>query len=74
MPNLRKDIFEKERFEEEVYEQDFNIIKEDVKDLNTSQTGKGSSPEEKSHSSNIDKNNRKQEQNLMKNEGNQQKK
>lgn len=37
------------------YEEDFEEISEEVKDLNTSQTGKGSSQEEKSHSSNFAK-------------------
>lgn len=42
-----------ENEEDEVYEAEFEAITEDAKDLNTSQTGKGQSQEENSHSSNI---------------------
>lgn len=55
LPNLQK-YDQKAGWEEEVSEEVFETITEDVKDMNTSQTGKGSSQEENSHSSNLDKN------------------
>lgn len=45
---------QKDAEETDDYEDDFEPVTEEAKDLNTSQTGKGSSQEEKSSSSNFD--------------------
>ncbi|CAI2381861.1 unnamed protein product [Moneuplotes crassus] len=54
--NLPGIVPDSERSEDnQIFEEEFEAITEDVKDLNTSQTGKGQSQEENSHSSNLGK-------------------